>query len=95
MPATNPRQTYYTTKSLLRARWLLERMTVDDAFAALEVKSDVSHRLFRAPHAVLLAARDSSRVVFRDELELQKDARSCRWLAPSQGMLGRNAPLPG
>lgn len=97
MPTTNPRQTYYTAKSLIRARWLLERVVaVDDAFAAFEVRFDLGEPLLRLSAPMLRAVRHSSRVEFRDELELQKDARGLvRWLAPSQNMLGQIAPLPG
>lgn len=95
MPATDPQTTYHTAKSLLRARWLLEQMTADDAFAAFEVKADIGEPLYALPTATLRAVAATSRVSFRDELDLQREARALgRWLSPGQSMLGRNAPLP-
>ena len=96
MPATDPRAVYYAAKSLLRARWMLERMTADDAFSAFEAKADLGAPLHELPSATLRAVAATSRVEVRDELEAQRDCRPLgRWLAPGQSMLGRNAPLPG
>lgn len=90
MPATStdPRTAYRATHSAMRACWLLS------AHGCYEIalESEMAEITRKAPAGMLLAAAES-KSSYRDEIEMQRDARAARCIFSGSPL--RAIRLPG